>query len=293
MANSKSTINYAQRLRDIRPFVDFDYDLRKPLSSAAKAQISRHWEYIQKLTVRPHRVYRSKNAENLRAVQRFAQHDPKHFPHVKVAFVPNPTKERMRITVGKDGRVRGKTKNIAQVEIPLDAEELAAADENGILEDYIDALIDEAPPAKRYVVRAGAFEVPSARSREHITEYVADLMQRYGASKYDPDDKDSHYYANWMFGITGYNFEEQSDLEHYRAEKRRLTKVLSAAEVAKRRAEKRIAKNPPGFWLNDEKMLAKLAKPPQPKGWRQVAHREYFKAIYQGGYREIKDTTRR
>ena len=289
MPNSKGRINYAQRLKAIRPFVSFNYDLRKPLSSAAKAQITSYYEYIQKLTVRQHQVYRSTNEDNLRAVQRFAQHDPKRFKKLKVAFVPNAGAERMKLSIDKDGRVHGKTSKISQVEIPFDPLLLAEAEDNGEAEDYIDECIDAAPRAKRYVVQAGEFEVPSARSREFITEYVKDLMSRYGADKHDPDKHSSHYYGNWMFGLTGYNFHDQSQMDEYRSEKRRLTKERSRLYVTQNRREKRIRENPPGFWINDKLRAAKRARPPQPTGWRQVKQRTYFEAIFKKGYKEIED----
>lgn len=292
MPKSKGQINYAQRLRAIRPYVDFDYDLRKPLSSAAKAQISKYYGYIQKLTVRPHQVYRSKSDDNLRAVQRFAQHDPRKYQRLKVAFVPNAGAERAKIKIGKDGRVSAKTGNISQIEIPLDPEDLIEADDAGEAEDYINAQIDAAPPAKRYVVQAGEFEVPSARSREFITEYVLQLMGRYGADL-KGGEENNHHYKNWMFGITGYNFHNQSQLDEYRATKRRLTKQRAKANVTARRREKRIRENPPGFWINDEQRLAKRARPPQPTGWQQVSQRRYYEAVYAKGYKEIKDRSKR
>jgi hypothetical protein len=261
--------------------------LRKPLSSAAKAQISRYYAYIQKLTVRPHQVYRTKNSDNLRAVQRFAQHDPTKYQRLTVAFVPNAGAERMKITIDAKGRVHGKAGHIGQVEIPLDPYELAAADADGEALEYIDAAIDAAPPAKRYVVQAGEFEVPAAKSRQFITEYVAQLMAKYGADKYNEDDK--NYYGNWMFGIIGYNFHSQAQLDDYRSTKRRLTKERARANVTKNRREKRIRENPPGFWVNDDRRLVKRARPPQPEGWRQVNQRQYYEALYAKGYKETKD----
>jgi hypothetical protein len=290
VANSKAGINYAQHLRDIRPYVNFDYDLRKPLSSAAKAQISRYYGYIQKLAVREHQVYRSRNLDNLRAVQRFAQHDPKRFPRLTVAFVPNNGKERMQLRIDAQGRVHGKTSSIAQVEVPFDPLELMAAHEAGKAREYIEAAIVAAVPAKRYVVMAGEFEVPSARPRNIIADYVVDLMGRYSQGE---DDKNSHHYKNWMFGLIGYNFHAQAQLDEYRADKRRATKERARDRVNQNKREKRIAEHPPGFWLNDGLLKAKLARPPQPKGWRQVRHREYFTAVLTQGYKEIKDRTAR
>lgn len=273
-------------MREIRPYVTFNHDLRKPLSSAAKRQISAYYEQIQKLTVRPHQIYRTTNKENLRAVQRFAQHDPRRFGKIKVAFVPNAGGEPLRIRIGKDGRVHGTTTHVGIIDIPLDPERLALEGK-----DYIDAQIDRAPRAKMYSVQAGNFEVPSARARQFITEYVLDLMNRYSADRFDEDNQSSHYYGNWMFGINGYNFTNQQDMMTYRANKRALTKKRAREGVVKRRKEKRLLENPPGFWLNDDKSLAKRARPPQPKGWRKVSQREFYKAIFAHGYKEIKDRT--
>jgi len=293
MAKSKGQINYGQRLKAIRPFVDFDYDLRKPLSSAAKAQITAYYGYIQKLTVRQHQIYRSRDRKKLRAVQRFAQHDPNRFQHLKVAFVPNAGAERMRITIAKDGTVRGKTGKIAQVEIPLDKIALVKADEQGRAAQYVENAINNAPGAARYVVQAGEFEVPTAHLRTTITRYVVDLMSRYSSDNFDKNDKNSHFYGNWMFGITGYNFTEQSDMEAYRAAKRRATKTRARDHVTQNRREKRIRENPPGFWVNDTLRQAKRARPPQPDGWRQVNQRQYYEAIYAKGYKEVKGRKQR
>ena len=293
MAKSKRQINYAQHLKDIRPYVDFDYDLRKPLSSAAKAQISRYYGYIQKLTVRQHQVFRTTNPAHLKAAQRFAQHDPSGYGRLKVAFIPNSGEAPLKIKFDAKGRVRAKGAHFEQIEVPLDPEHLVQAEEEGFVEEYIDAQIDDAPPAKQYVVMAGEFEVPSSRARKFITAYVADLMSRYAADKLKGGEDDNHHYKNWMFGIIGYNFANQAELGEYRRAKRAATKDRARKHVQENRREKRINDKPPGFWVHPEKQLAKLARPPQPKGWRQVKHPEYYRLVYQSGYKEIKDRTKR
>lgn len=282
--NSKSGINYAQRLQAIRPFVSFNYDLRQPLTSAAKAQITRYYTYIQKLTVRPHQVYRTRKKSNLSAVQRFAQHDPKSHPKLTVAFVPNAGSERMKISIDSKGRVHGVTGHIGVYEFPLDPERLI---EEG--RDYVEEVIAEGPRVKRFSVQAGEFEVPGAFSREFIVDEVVKLMERYGADKYDDSKRSSHFYGNWLHGLNGYTFHNQDDLIAYRETKRQKAKQTARAYVTQNRREKRIRDNPPGFWLNDDKRTAKRARPPQPAGWRQVNQREYYKAIYAQNYREIKD----
>jgi hypothetical protein len=63
----KNNINtiHAQRLKAIRPFIDFNYDLRKPLSKYQKAKIKTYYDEIDQLTARPNKVYRPRKKENL------------------------------------------------------------------------------------------------------------------------------------------------------------------------------------------------------------------------------------
>lgn len=287
--------NYSQRLKAIRPYVSFNYDLRQPLTSGAKRRINDYYEYIQKLTIRPHQVYRARSEDVLRSVQRFAQHDKRH-KFLKVAFVVNAGSERMKIRIGKDGRVRGRTGNISLFEIPIDAATVArlAADDDeqddpevNSVREYIAALIDDAPEAKRYVPQAGAFEVPGSYHRKFIVDEVVKLMGRYGADKNDPDDRNSHYWGNWLFGINGYNFHEQADIGAYREARRQAAKKKAREYVTQRRRENRQSTREPDYWLNDEKAQAKRGYPPQPAGWRKVGSREYFRHVYKLGYTEI------
>lgn len=277
----KGGINYRQRLKAIRPFVSFNYDLRKPLSSSAKARISRYYEYIQKLTVRPHQVYRARSVGKLRAVQRFAQHDTKH-PALRVAFVPNAGKERMRISVTKHG-VRGKTGHIGVYEIPLELERLVTEGRT-----YIKEAVDDGPEVQRYVVQAGAFEVPTSTTKRFIVDEVLKYMERYGADKYDESDPNSHYFGNWLFGLNGYRFHNQAELMEYREAKRQSAKRKAREYVTQRRREQRQAKRNPDYWVNDATKSAKRDFPPQPAPWRKVGEREYYRHIYELGYTETR-----
>lgn len=292
----RKNIDYAARLRAIRPYVNFDHDLRSPLSSAAKRQISAYYEYIQKLTVRPHQIYRSRSAKNLANVQRFAQHDPA-FKHLTAAFVPNAGSERMKITINKKGQVHGKTGNIGVYEIPFDMDRLFAAmarDDNDAGETvakYVREVIRKGPRVKAYVLRAGEFEVPGAYQGNLIIDEVLRKMNKYSADSYDADKTSSHYYGNWMHGLNGYTFHDQADVMAYRTQKSKLTKQAAAKYVAQSRREKRHQEQPPGFWVNDAIEAVKRARPPQPKGWREVNQREFYKRVFQHGYKEIKDRT--
>lgn len=295
MTKPKGKIDYSYRMRAIRPYVDFNYDLRRPLSSAAKAKITRYYEYIQKLTVRPHQVYRSSNDKNLKAVQRFSQHDTKH-PALKVAFVPNAGVERMSLTVTKDGKVRGKTGNIRVYEIPLDVELIAglvAEDQEqddpevNSVREYLQEIIDTGPEVQRYVIQAGEFEFPGAFAKQFIVDEMLRVMNNYSADKFNPEKKSSHYFGNWMHGLNGYRFRNQAELGEYREAKRQMAKKAARNYVRQNRKEKRIRERPPGFWIDDSAREVKRDREPQPVNWRETTAREYYIAIGKG-YREIK-----
>src|SRR6185437_13569635 len=154
--------------------------------------------------------------------------------------------------------------------------------------EYVEEAIAEGPAVKRYVVQAGEFEVPGSFAPEFIVDEVLKLMERYGADKYDENKKSSHYYGNWLHGLNGYTFHNQSELSEYRETKRRKAKEAARAYVTQNRRDKRIRENPPGFWINDELRAVKRARPPQPTGWEQVTQRRYYEALYAKGYKEIK-----
>lgn len=223
--------DYRQRMRDIRKFVDFDYDLRKPLSSAAKARINSYHDAIEKLTIRPHQVFRARTEKNLRAVQRFAQHDKRH-KLIKVAFVPTDGESKAKVSISRRGEVRSKVGHIRVFEIPLDTDRLI---EEGA--DYVAEAIAEGPEVQRYVIQAGAFEVPSTSLPEFVVRDVSRIMAKYGADKYDPNKNSSHYFGNWLFGLNGYRFRKQDELTAYRANKKAATQRASREKIKRRKAK--------------------------------------------------------
>lgn len=279
--------NYSQRLKSIRTYVNFNYDLRKPLSSAAKAKINKYYDYIDKLTVRDHFVYRARSKKNLNTAQRYSQQNT-HYKDIKVAFVPKGTDKRPRVKFSAKGEMTLVGDNVTRHAILFDKEELIEADANGEAEEYIESVIDDAPTCKRYSVMAGEFEIPLSTIRDKITNEVLRLMNTYSAEKFNPEQRSSHYFGNWLFGVNGYNFANQDQLIEYRTRQRKIGKENSRAKVNARKKEKRAAATI-NYWLNDSNATAKQAHPPQPPEWRKVSQREYFRHVYKLGYRELRD----
>lgn len=286
MAKNKSKINYSQHLREIRPFVNFNFDLRSPLSSAAKAKITKYHSYLQKLDIRQSQVYRTSDPRRLKAAQALAQHDPR-YKGIKVAFIPNPGTEHLKIEFDKAGRAYAVGRHATQHHIPLDAIKMAT---EGAA--YIERQLSTNPLAKAYVPQAGEFEVPGAYGRKFITDALLKLTNKYGAENFNADDKNSHYYGNWLFGLTAYNFTNQSALEKYRADKKNSNRIRSSKVKAKRAKMARVA-DIIVYWANDDIRSLKRSTPPQPEGWRVIPEREYYEKLFKSAYKEIKDRTRR
>lgn len=274
-------IAYANKLRAIRPYVDFNYDLRHELHSSQKAKINKYFGEISKLQLRETQIYRSRDKKRLRVVQQFAQHDIKKYPAITVAFIPN-NGQKMRIRFNAHGEVVGEIYGgkIRQINIVLDPVRLINEGE-----EYLDHVIDNAPKMDQYVPQAGEFETHQSLARPFITSAVLRLMNKYDSTHFDVKDKNSHHFANWLHGITGYKAKAVTDISRYRADKQRKTLVNSRREVNERR---RVKSSDPGFWVNHKNKSAKRATPPQPREWVQVKPREYYRLVFEENYREKK-----
>ena len=273
---------YKQRMRELRSYVAFDYDLRKPLSNSAKAKINRYYAQLETLTIRPHQVYRARGKKNLRSVQRFAQHDPR-FKEFTVAFVPTDGEQRQRIRINTKGSVVATTDAISRHEIPFDRLRLIAEGK-----PYIESVIARGPKVRTYIIQAGAFEVPSSSLPANIVNDVLKYMTRYNAKDYDADSSSSHYFGNWLTGVNGYNFRNQESLAQYRHKKQLATKAAARARVTRHRREQRQSKREPDYYANHDERTVKRDFAPQPAPWQKVSEKEYYRLQFVEAYAVVK-----
>lgn len=214
---------YARRLRAIRPFVNFDFDLRSKLTAAQKRKITIYYNEVEALTHRPYHVYKPKSKKRLKAAQNFAQHD-KSLPGLKVAFVPvsNPDKAP-KIRFNKRGEMIVKTDYVSTRHIPLDPLELVK-DAAGHVEQAIKSI----KTADRFQILAGKYEIPHAYGRKFIGREVAKLVVKYA------DADKNNYFGNWLIGVNVLHFDNQDNVDDYLAEKSK----SRAAIKRKKRAER-------------------------------------------------------
>jgi len=222
---------HAQRLKQIRKFVDFDFDLRKPLSKYQKAKIKKYHHEIDALPSRPYHAYRSKDKKRLQRAQEFAQHE-KRLPGLKVAFIPTDGEHRPKIRVNKKGEITATTDHVITRGLELDTFELL---ENPV--EHVNAVIAGHPDAKSFTVKAGRFEIPQPHSRATIANYVARLTARYYAGA------GHHYHGNWLHGLSSHQFKNQADFNDYNktknANKKKRQKDRRNAKARAKRAKQK------------------------------------------------------
>lgn len=222
MPNNKANKIHAQRLKAIRPFIDFNYDLRKPLSNYQKRKIKEYYDEINALTARPYYVYRPRKSERLTKAQQYAQHE-KQLKGLKVAFIPTNGIEKPKISFNKSGDLIAETKHVKTEFIPFDPDLLVDDPEN-----YTRDLIDDID-AKRFTILAGKYEIPNSYSKSRLPANVAKLAGKYG----NPDL--NNYFGNWMVGLSAHTFSEQADFNEYAKAKSDAKKQLQRERKNRKR----------------------------------------------------------
>jgi hypothetical protein len=223
---------FAERLKSIRPYVDFDYDLRKAPTKSQQAKVKRYSDEIAKLTNRPFQVYRPRLRERLRPAQQFSQHETA-LPGIRVAFVPTDGgKVRLRFT--KDGIVETSS------HVSIRGVNLTIAGLAGDTADYVARRISSVV-ASHFTIQAGAFEIPIPYLAGSVPSAVDSLVERYGGHGMpDPEDeRENHHWANWLFGLKAYKAEDQDDVFAYLTNKAETIKRDKKARDKQRKRNQR------------------------------------------------------
>jgi hypothetical protein len=225
MPGKRRTVNgvHGDRLKEIRKFVTFDYDLRKPLTNSQKRKVKKYHDEIRALTNRPFQIYRARNPDHLHEAQLWANNG-RNLPGIKVAFIPTDGKNRVRLEFGADG-VTAVTKHVRTKKVPLSIA--------GLLRDPIAHVNSRIAGhvATQFTIRADVYEIPSPYLPETVAAAVARLVAKYGEAN-GLDDDDNHYFGHWLHGLNAYTFENQNDLQDYLIEKQKAIKAGKRARHA-------------------------------------------------------------
>ena len=254
--------HYAYMLRKIRPFVTGfgakeGYNLRNvgEWTRGQKAQVTKYYKALSQLAARPFHVYTSRDKDKVAQARRITDQDPS-LKKIKGALVPVSTfGEKPHISVTDRGTMEATTDRMQKLWFDWDfygiTPEEIAIDPEGATQ----AVIDQQPPGVLYGIQTGQYEfgkgVPLLFPEQRIASEVAKLVSKYSADNgYDPDDSNSSWFGNWLFGLTGYRFPSVKDrtawvrstrayAERRREERRKKRRQIRRERERKKRAEKR------------------------------------------------------
>lgn len=212
MNNSKGTI-HAARLKAIRKYVDFNYNLNEPLTGYAKRKIKKYYDQINELTNKTNQIYRPRNKNNLKIAQRDL-HREKTLPGIKVAFVPTNGRDKVKIKI-KGGRTHYETEYIKSEPILFDSARYASDPVN-----YTKNIIADVK-ADRFQIMAGDKAIPNSYSKRALPEKIKKLADKYS----DPDKNNFH--GKWLKGVIAHKFDNQASMDDYRKEKEKNQRELS------------------------------------------------------------------
>jgi hypothetical protein len=199
------------------------------------------YEKLQALTSRPVKIYRPRSPKKLATAQHEA-HGGYKLRGLRVAFVPvSQPKAPAKITISKNGKlivrqngVKTTRINISTIDLVIDP---IASVNNAIA----------GSTAKQFGIQAGELHRVESRGAESnkilafspphlIAEQVAKLTSQYGADKYDPDDSNSHYFGNWLFGVIAYEYEKFNDYRAHQAAYGRQRDLIKRSSIGRRLA---------------------------------------------------------
>lgn len=232
--------DYSAKLKSIRSFVTFDYDLRKPLTKAAKRKINRYYQHIDALQARANKIYRSSNKERVRKVQTMERNELDSFPAVKVAFIESsPANPAERVFFDKDGRAHVRRKYFEMKFIEFDKVELATNPD-----EEIERALAVEPPAFAYRIAASIYSIASTATRDRIPSKIKELQTRYGAdieTRFHKDEKKAanHHWKNWLNGLIPMYLRNQNELDSFLIEDEKERRKRKRKRAAKRRKVKR------------------------------------------------------
>lgn len=225
MATKK--INYIKRIKAIRPFVNFDYNLNDVkkigLSPSQKREVTKYFKAVNQLTARPFHAYRPKTKKNLEVSREYAHPDIK-LKYLNTIFIPTDGKKGVRVKISKSGEMKVKTKYVTQKYIPLNKVKLAKD-----AKSHVKTEIKKYPEADNFLIRCGMYEIQQPAGRKNIADKVERLTKTYG------DKEKNNYFGNWLHGLTANKFDNQASMKSYLLEKSKAKKELKRERRNKKR----------------------------------------------------------
>ena len=270
ITNKKTDSQYKKAALALRPYVDFKIDLRKTLTKAEKAKITKYKKELDRMTAgKPYalQIYKSRDKNRLKKVQAFGGQDTR-LKEFKVAFVPKTSKHQ-KIKFDKKGEVYTKSNYVKTNFIEIDQEELIDENLATIVYEKVKNRSE-----KRFTIQAGDWEIPNTYGKKQVGQKLAQLALEYG------NETANNFIGNWCKGIYAHDFDNQEDLDSYREAKRNAKLKIHRAKL-KAEKNKRI---PLYYWYvtdGDYVIQTKTDNKPDSKSV-EITKKEYINFIEKG-----------
>lgn len=218
---------HAARMRAIRPYVSFNYDMRKPLTSYQKRKIKKYYDEVQGLTARSFQTYRPRNKARLAKAMQYSGQNKK-LSEFKAALIPTPGQSKVKVKFNKAGRLRVESQYSSSTVVPLYIDQLLTRPDAHIAEQL--ASVD----GNAFTIMADIHEIPQVVDRELVAREVGKLMMKYS------DDEKNNWFGNWLHGLRSHTFKNQSAIHEYlrdkEAARNERARERRASNARKRRA---------------------------------------------------------
>lgn len=221
---------HIERLKAIRPFVNFNYNLKDikagKLSAHAKRKIKLYFDSITEATSQPTYAYKPRNKSHRDAAFDYANQD--NLKGLKVVFIPVPMQGmKPELKFNKNG-LTVKTGYVSASHVTFNKMALVQNREK-----EVERALSKFPEKyKRFTVQCGKFERLVSSDRDSVDRQVMRLMEKY-------DDKEkNNYFGKWLNGLFAYEFDNQADPNSFMAAKSRARKNLQKNKKNKKRREK-------------------------------------------------------
>lgn len=209
---------YTERLKTIRPFVDFNYNLNKPLSRADKAKINKYYKAVDSHKGdKFYRVNVRHAGERANKIAQLQKLEGEKLPGLKGAFLSGPEGATVEWHVDTPTII---TPHIRRDFVPFNPKRLAANPDKEIDSAMLGVL------GTQFTIAAGpedGYQIPHGMIRSSINGRVKRLMARYDGVTILPgrtaERAHNQNWRNWLTGVHVYNFENQWDAVNYAKEK--------------------------------------------------------------------------
>lgn len=197
-------MNYKFKYEAIKPFINFKFDMRKKLTPAQKALITKYYNALFGPDAHTNKrgyelkVYRPKSKKNLALMKE--HQDLKGLGKLKAVpvMVVNKKKARVRISGNKLITSEGGVKRVTEL---FNLKKLVRDSQK-----EVDRITSKYDKKARFSVLAGQFEIVNIfRDKGQIGPEIKRLMNKYQGT-----------YKKWLKGVAVYTFDNQLELSEYR-----------------------------------------------------------------------------